>query len=158
MKIKIICFGNIKNKNITMLINDYLSKISHFSKIEILEINEEKITNEENSGEIKAALYKESLKLLNHFKNNDYNILLDLEGKKIDSVEFSKIIENQINISKNINFFIGSSHGFHEIIKSKSSLNISFSNLTFNHQIFRLILLEQIYRAFTIIKKIKYHK
>lgn len=158
MKIRIVCFGTVKNKNITSIINEYLSKINHFCKIEIIELNDEKINNEDNTSEIEIALSKEAKKLESHFKKDEFNILLDLNGKQIDSINFSKLIESQVNISKNINFFIGSSYGFDKKIKSNASISISFSDLTFNHQIFRAMLLEQIYRAFTIIKNIKYHK
>ncbi|MDE5545102.1 MAG: 23S rRNA (pseudouridine(1915)-N(3))-methyltransferase RlmH [Malacoplasma sp.] len=157
MKIKIICFGKIKDQNLKTLIKDYLQKLNFFYKTEIIELLEEKIVNENNIGEIEAALKKESLKLIS-FLEDGFNILLDVNSKQLDSIGFAKLINEKINYSKNINFFIGSSYGVDSSIKEKFNYKISFSNLTFNHQIFRLILLEQIYRAFTIIKNIKYHK
>ncbi|MDE6894438.1 MAG: 23S rRNA (pseudouridine(1915)-N(3))-methyltransferase RlmH, partial [Malacoplasma sp.] len=155
--IKIICFGKIKDANLKVLINEYLQKLNFFYKTEIVELSEEKIVNENNLGEIETCLKKESFKLI-PFIENGFNILLDINSKQLDSIGFAKLINEKINYSKNINFFVGSSYGIDSTIKEKFDYRISFSSLTFNHQIFRLILLEQIYRAFTIIKNIKYHK
>ncbi|MDE5767190.1 MAG: 23S rRNA (pseudouridine(1915)-N(3))-methyltransferase RlmH [Malacoplasma sp.] len=157
MKIKIICFGKIKDVNLKTIIDNYLEKLNFFYKTEIIELSEEKIVNENNLGEIETCLKKESFKLI-PFMRNEFNILLDINSKQLDSIGFAKLINEKINHSKNLNFFVGSSYGIDSAIKEKFDYKISFSNLTFNHQIFRLILLEQIYRAFTIIKNIKYHK
>lgn len=157
MKIKIICFGKIKDKNITALINEYISKINHFTNLSIVELSEEKINNENSIGEIEEALKKESKKLIPYLENS-FNILLDIKGIQMDSIKFANSINQNLIISKDVNFYIGSSHGISESIKNKFNLKLSFSPLTFNHQIFRLILLEQIYRAFSILNNTKYHK
>lgn len=157
MKIKIICFGKIKDNNLTILINNFISKINHFINISIVELSEEKINNESSKGEIEEALKKESQKLDIYLKNS-FNILLDINGIETDSIKFSDMINKNLTSSKDIYFFIGSSHGVSGLIKSRFDLRVSFSKLTFNHQIFRLLLLEQIYRAFSIIKNTKYHK
>lgn len=158
MKIKIICFGKIKDSSLQTLIKNYLKKITQFTKIEIIELPDEKIVNENNNGEIQNSLKKESNKIISFLNENDFNVLLDINSKLLDSIAFSKLIKEKVNISKNINFFIGSSYGIYPEIKEIFNYKMSFSPLTFNHQIFRLLILEQIYRAFTIINNIKYHK
>lgn len=157
MKIKIICLGKIKDNNLSILIKNYIEKISHHINILVVEINEEKINNENNVGDIQEALKKEAIKISSFF-DKSFNVLLDIEGNLIDSIKFANVINQNLLISKDINFYIGSSHGVHNELKPKFDLRISFSKLTFNHQIFRLLLLEQIYRGFSIIKNTKYHK
>lgn len=159
MKIRILCIGKIKDKNILSICETYIKKISHFIKIEIIELNEKNfsIESEENIQKIMKLEEEEFLK----YMNDSYNISLCIEGHQLDSISFSKEIENiMINYStkKNINFIIGGTHGISDAIKNKSENRISFSRLTFNHQIFRLILLEQIYRGLTLINNINYHK
>lgn len=157
IKIKIIAFGKIKDASLNEIIKNYISRINHFCNLQIIELNESKIKDESKNSEILIALKEEAKQIEKHLKDS-FNILLDVKSKKIDSIQFSNIIKNNLDKSININFFIGSSYGFDEQIKDKFNLKISFSDLTFNHQIFRLLLLEQIYRSFTIIKNIKYHK
>lgn len=158
MKIKIICFGKIKDNSLKEMILLFTKRISYFCEIETIELNEAKITNENSESEIKVALDKEYQMLLKHLKDKNCNILLDLQGKKIDSIKFAQILDENIKKFKLINFIIGSSYGFDNKVKTLCHYQISFSDLTFNHQIFRLMLLEQIYRGFTIANNIKYHK
>lgn len=157
MKIKIICFGKIKDSSFNSIIDLFSKRIKTFINFEIIELNEIKICNENNKNEIDIALKKEKDILKRFFENSSYNIICDINSQEYDSIQFSKMISNLQN-KKIVSFYIGSSHGFDDEIKQKADLRISFSKLTFNHQIFRIILLEQIYRGFTIIKNIKYHK
>lgn len=144
--IKIICFGKIKEKYLTDLIEDYQKRISKYHKLEIIELKDFEDTKKEEQN---------LLKILNP---KDYNIALDIAGKSLDSVEFSKLIDNTFLINSNITFIIGSSYGLTEEIKSLCQYRLSFSKMTYPHGLFRGILLEQIYRAFKIINHETYHK
>ena len=151
--IRIICLGKITENYLKLGIEDYLKRINKYIKIEIIELQDESFNEE------KKNLIKEKEKILKIIKNNDYNIILDLNGKRINSIDFSNEIEEAFIKSKgNINFIIGGSNGLHEEIKTIGTKMFSFSNLTFPHQLFRLILLEQIYRSLKIINNEKYHK
>lgn len=161
MKLKIICVGNIKDNNLNNLVNKYINKIKQFINIEVISLKEEKISDETNTTLINQALKKEADKIKEKLELNSYTFINSIKGINWDSLEFAKNISYKINNSslKSINFIIGSSHGLHESIYSiNNSQEISFSNLTFPHQLFQLILLEQIYRSFTIINNHKYHK
>lgn len=158
MKIKIITFGKIKENSLKEMINLFSKRISHFCDLEIIELNEAKIDNENNSSDISIALKKEAEMLLKYVKNCPFNIVLDINGKHLDSLEFADLIDKNIKSLKQINFIIGSSYGIDDSIKQLCQYKLSFSKMTFNHQIFRLMLVEQIYRAFTIKNNIKYHK
>lgn len=159
MKINIISFGKVKNKDLINLINDYLKKISFFIKIKEIELEE--ITFKKESDSNKSKALELEAKEISKYIPNAFNIALCIEGEQIDSIKFAKKIDsiflNNSNF-KNINFIIGSSYGISEEVKKICDLKISFSLLTFPHQLMRLILLEQIYRSFTINKNINYHK
>lgn len=161
MKINLIVIGTIKDKSTQSIVNDYIKKISKFIKIEIINLKEEKIIDESNLSIIKLSLEKEAISLNKFFESSsNYNIVLDINGIQYNSIEFSKVISNIIDNPsyKNLNFIIGSSHGLDNSVKQKANLLLSFSKMTFPHQLFQVIFLEQIYRSFTILKNIKYHK
>ena len=150
--IKIICLGKIKEKYVNYAIKEYDKRWSKYTKLEILELNDEK------DNDIKVCLQKEKVSILNHIKEKDNIIILDIEGKEYTSLEFSNFLEKELTINSNITFLIGSSNGLDEEIKKLTNKKISFSRLTFPHQLFRIILLEQIYRSFKIINNETYHK
>ena len=159
MQIRIICIGKIKEKELTILIDNYLKKINAFNKILIIEL-EEKTFSKENSDTINKSLKQEAI-LIKPYLENSYNIALCIESQLICSKVFASKLENiftQSNAYKYLNFIIGSSHGLDPSIKHLCDLKISLSELTFPHQLVRLILLEQIYRCFSIINNTKYHK
>lgn len=161
MKIKIICVGNIKDNSLLTIFNNYLSKINHYIKIEYISIKEEKVNNENDASEIALAIKKEADKIKEKIEPNSFSFINAIEGKQYDSVAFAKLIDSHISnsIYKSINFIIGSSYGIDNSIKTmNNSTLLSFSKMTFPHQLFQVILLEQIYRSFTILKNIKYHK
>lgn len=160
MTLKIISIGNIKNNELKKIINEYEQKIKHFIKLEIIELKECLINNENSNSEIQMALKKEAENILKYINNKSYLIVLNIDGKLLDSCQLSDHIKSVINnpIYNELIFIIGSSHGLDESIKKIAHLNLSFSKMTFPHQLFKLILLEQIYRSFTIIKNLKYHK
>lgn len=151
--IRIIAVGKIKEKNIRELIKIYKKRIEHFVKIEEVEIKAER---DKDPGEM--AIRKESERILKVIDYKNYRILLDRRGKIFSSLEFSKIIEKLLNEGKNIDFVIGGAWGVDEKIFKEFDLILSLSRMTFPHEIAGLILYEQIYRAFTIIKGTGYHK
>jgi len=143
--IKVICVGKIKEPYLNNLINDYTKRINKYHKLEIINLKDSNALAE--SEEIIARLNKK-----------DFNILLDIKGDLLDSLEFSKLINETFNFNSNITFIIGGSLGVNEKVKKSVNRSISFSKLTFPHGLFRGILLEQIYRAFKIINNETYHK
>lgn len=144
--IKIICVGKIKEKYLTDLIYDYKTRISKYQKIEIVELKDNNIEGESNE-------------ILNHLNNKDYNILMDIHGKKINSVDLSNLIDSKFTTGYNtITFIIGGSNGVNEAVKENVQMLLSFSDMTFPHGLFRGILLEQIYRSFKILNNESYHK
>lgn len=151
--IKILCVGKIKEKFLKDAINEYIKRLSKYTKLEIIEISDE-ATNNSN-----ITLDKEKEKLLKHINLKDYNIVLDIESKMLDSLDFANKINNIFtNENSNITFIIGGSCGLHQEIKKLANYSLSFSKLTFPHQLFRVLLLEQIYRSFKILNNETYHK
>ncbi len=157
MKIKIICVGKIKEISLTNLIDEYLKRLSKFINVEIIELKEVNLKSLSEK-DIDSSLKIEGENILNHIKKDDYVISLCIEGKMFDSLELSNSIDELKKSSKNIVFIIGSSYGLSEEVKRRSNLKLSFSKMTFPHQLMRLILLEQIYRSFKIINNETYHK
>ena len=150
--IKIICLGKIKEKYFTDAIVEYQKRISRYNQIKIIELEDIGLNDK------KVVLRKEEEKLLKVIDQKDYIITLEIEGNMISSEEFSRKIE-EINMqNSNITFIIGGSFGLSDNIKSLSNYKLSFSKMTFPHQLFRVILLEQIYRAYKIINNEEYHK
>ncbi len=151
--IKILCVGKIKEKFLKDAINEYIKRLSKYTKLEIIEIPDEATDNSN------ITLDKEKEKLLKHINPKDYNIVLDIEGKMLDSLDFAhKINSIFTNENSNITFIIGGSCGLHQEIKKLANYSLSFSKLTFPHQLFRVLLLEQIYRSFKILNNETYHK
>ncbi len=149
--IKIIAVGKLKEKYLIDALNEYKKRITKYTKINIIEIPDENY-------DITKTLIEEKNHILRYISDKDYIITLDIEGKNISSVDFSNKI-NEISIhNSDICFIIGGSYGLHEDIKNKSNFSLSFSKMTFPHQLFRIMLLEQIYRAYKIINNETYHK
>ena len=149
--IKIICVGSIKEKELASLIQEYLKRISKYTKVEIVEVSD-------YNYDLKNTLKSEAEEILKHINSKDYVITMEIEGKELNSLEFSEKIRTTYITNSSIDFVIGGSYGLDDTVKSRSDFKISFSKLTFPHQLFRLILLEQIYRAFKIINNESYHK
>ena len=150
--IKIICIGKIKEKFYKEAIEEYLKRLSKYTKIEIIELPDINSDNKE------IILTKEKELILEKIKEKEYLITLEIEGTQLDSIELSKKIDELQTSNSNITFIIGGSYGLHQEIKNRSNYKLSFSKLTFPHQLFRVILLEQMYRCFRIINNEAYHK
>ena len=159
MNIDIIAMGNLKESFYKNAVNEYKKRISRYSGIDIIELKEEKLPKNESDKDIENALIKESLLIKSKIKDRSFKIALDICGKKMDSIEFSKLIEKgSISGGSNISFIIGSSYGLDESLKKECDFRLSISDMTFSHIITRIILLEQIFRAFKIINNETYHK
>lgn len=143
--IKIICVGKLKEQYLKDGISDYLKRINKYHKISIIELPDSNIINEGNE-------------ILKYIDNKDYLIAMCIEGKELSSLELAEKIDKTFITNSNITFIIGGSDGIREDIKNKCHFKLSFSKLTYPHGLFRLILLEQIYRSFKILNNESYHK
>ena len=144
--IEVICLGKIKEEYLKELINDYSKRINKYLKLTIKELPDSQNILEEESSIIK------------NLDNKSYKILLDIEGKKLNSVELSNLIDKKFISYPKITFIIGGSDGVTDKIKSLVDYRLSFSDFTFPHGLFRGVLLEQIYRSLKIINHESYHK
>ena len=159
LNINIICVGKIKETFFREAIDEYSKRLNSYCSLKIIEIKDEKIPNNPSEKENQINKEKEGNNILSHIKKDSYTICLDLKGKQYTSEEFSQKINNILtNISSSINFIIGGSLGISQNVLKKANESISFSKMTFPHQLFRVILLEQIYRAFKIMNNETYHK
>lgn len=143
--IKIIAVGKIKEDYLKKAIDDYLKRINKYHRVEIIEVLDDNIKTEGD-------------RILKVVNKKDYIIALDINGEEISSLEFSKKLDNLFINNSNITFIIGGSNGISDDIKKLANYHLSFSKMTFPHQLFRLILLEQIYRGFKIMHNETYHK
>lgn len=151
--IKLICVGKVKDKNLLALIEDYKKRINKYHKLEIIEVKDEAITNNENE-----VLNIEGDRVLNKIGRDEYVILLDLHGKSIDSISFAQKIDKLFITNSKLTFVIGGSLGLSDSLRKRANEAIKLSDMTFLHQMTRLILLEQIYRSFKILNNETYHK
>ena len=143
--IKIVCVGKIKEKYLQEAINDYLKRLSKYHKVDVIELEDSNVN-------------EEKIRILKHIDSKDYVITLDIEGKELSSVELAGKLDKTFITNSNICFIIGGSYGLDKEVKLRSNFSLSFSKLTFPHQLFRVILLEQIYRSFKILNNETYHK
>lgn len=159
MKIKIICVGKIKEKYLKDGIAEYQKRLSRFTQFEIIELADEKTPEKASQAENEKIIEKEANRILSKIGNRDYVIALAIEGKQYASEEFSQFVTDiTIQGFSDITFIIGGSLGLHSKIKQKAHALISFGRLTLPHQLMRLVLSEQIYRAFMIQEGSPYHK
>lgn len=159
MNIKIIAVGKIKEKYIKEGIREFSKRISRYSKLEILEVKDEKAPEGLSKKDMENIKVKEGKKILSKLPQKSYVIALDIKGRQINSEQLSKKIENlMVSGVNDITFIIGGSLGLSEEVIEIADLKLSFSKMTFPHQLMRIILLEQIYRSFRIIKNEPYHK
>lgn len=143
--IKIICVGKLKEKYLKDLVEDYFERLNKYHKTKLIEIKD-------------SNPAKESLDIEKYIEKKDFVVTLDILGKKFNSIEFAKTLDNWIINYNTIIFVIGGSDGLHDAIKQRSNFALSFSDLTFPHGLFRGFLIEQIYRSFKIMNNETYHK
>lgn len=150
--IKIICVGKVKESFYREAVQEYLKRLSKYTRIEIHEVADD------GSLEPQTQIHRESERVFSLLQPKDYVILMDIKGKELSSTEFAKTLDQTFLAYSNITFVIGGSYGLDDTIKNRANIKISFSKLTFPHQLFRIILLEQIYRSYKIINHETYHK
>ena len=150
--IKIITVGSIKENYFKEAIEEYLKRLHKYMSVEIIEVKDE------GFDELEKNIKLEAERIQKYISEKDYIITLEIEGKSYTSEEFAKKLDQILIENSNITFIIGGSYGLSDTIKEKASLHLSFSKMTFPHQLFRVILLEQIYRAFKINHHENYHK
>ena len=159
MKITICCVGKIKEKFYSQAIEEYSKRLSKYCKLEIKEAADEKTPDSASDTVNRMIKEKEGDRLLSFIKDDSYVIALAIDGKMLDSVELSEKIDNLMLSGKSdIVFVIGGSLGLDKRVLDKADYKLSFSKMTFPHQLMRVILLEQIYRSFRIMKNEPYHK
>lgn len=149
--ISIITVGKIKEKYIRDGIDDYLKRLSKYTKVELIELDDV-------SFDKSKTLKVEGEKILKKVNTKSYIITLEIDGNELDSAQLSNLIEKSIDKYTDITFIIGGSYGLDSNIKEISNYKLSFSKMTFPHQLFRLLFLEQLYRSFKIMKNEEYHK
>ncbi len=159
MKFRVISIGKIREPFYLEGINEYLKRLGSYTNIELLDGLEEKISPRAGDKEIQKVLQKEGEKVLSLLGKDEMLVVLDIGGKSINSENFARQLENWNISGKNrINLLVGGSHGIADQVKKLAEAKISFSSMTFPHQMAVLILVEQIYRGFKILKGEPYHK
>ncbi len=158
LSIQIICIGKLKEDYLKSAINEYSKRLSKYCKLHILELPDEKIPDKLNQNLSNDIKSKECSNIIKHIKNDSYIFALDLTGKQFSSEEFSSKIENISMTSSNITFIIGGSLGLTQELLNLCNEKICFSKMTFPHQLIRVFLLEQIFRAFKIANGETYHR
>ena len=160
LKINIICIGKIKEKYFTDAIAEYAKRLGAFCKFQITELAEERIkSNTPNAAQIDEVLAAEGKRILQKISPSDFVAAMCIEGKLLSSEELAKTVSNVAVIGKStVDFVIGGSYGLSDEVKRRADLRLSMSRMTFPHQMARVILSEQIYRAFEIASNGKYHK
>jgi len=150
--LKIITVGKLKEKYLKDAQDEYLKRISKYTKIELIEVEDSKIDDS------KQALLEEKNNILKHINSKDYVITLEIEGKELSSIELADKLDKTLITNSDITFIIGGSYGIHQDVLDKSNFRLSFSKMTFPHQLFRILLLEQLFRSYKILNNEKYHK
>lgn len=158
MTVSVITVGTLKEGYLKDAVAEYKKRILQYAKLEEIEIKEERIANEDDRAEIARALDAEAVKILSSIPKDAYKIALCVEGKQYSSEELAAIVGDAEDRSGRLALLIGSSHGLSDKVKSAADLKLSFSKLTFPHQLMRVNLYEAIYRSFTILRGKKYHK
>lgn len=158
MNITVIGVGKIKEKYFTAALEEYSKRLSRFVKLNIIEVADEKIPDSASNREKEQIKEKEGAKILAKIPQNSFVVTLCIEGDELSSEKLAEKIAGISMTASSITFIIGGSLGLSEEVKSKSSLRLSFGRMTLPHQLMRVVLLEQIYRAFKINNNESYHK
>ncbi len=159
LNVNIICVGKLKEKFLTDAIKEYSKRLSAFCKLNILELDETKLPDRVSDSDIANALKSESEKILAKVGKDAFVIAMCIEGKMMSSEELSKLFDRiSVEGKSRVDIIIGSSFGLSDEVKKRADLRLSVSPMTFPHQLFRVMILEQVYRAFQISTGGKYHK
>ena len=159
INIKLITVGKIKEKYLTLGMAEYSKRLTKYCKMDTVQINDEKIPEKASKKQEEGLKHKEGQKILPHIKNHSYVIALCIEGRSLDSMQLAETIEQlAVKGKSHITFIIGGSLGLSDEVKDRADLKLSFSKLTFPHQLMGVMLLEQIYRSFKILNNEIYHK
>lgn len=159
MEINIITVGKIKEDYFKKAIEEYEKRLKAYCRVNFIELKDESEGKNLSDKDIDIILDKEGKRILEKIKERSFIVVLDIKGKSIDSVEFSKKINDiMLDGISSIDFIIGGSLGISQEVKDKANYSLSFSKFTFPHKLMKVILMEQIYRAFTIINNKTYHK
>lgn len=160
MDIKIIAVGKIKEKFYKEAIDEYLKRMQAYNKLEIIEVADEMAAETLSEKELEQVKEREGERILGKISKEDYVVSLEILGKQMDSIEFAKFIENEMaeGFGRNLVFIIGGSNGLAKEVSQRSNKKLSFGKMTYPHQLMRVILTEQIYRAYRIINGHPYHK
>ena len=159
MKLRVICTGKLKERFYTEAVDEFKKRLSRFSDLEILELPDEKVADSPSPAEIERVKNIECRRMQEKLAQGEYVIALDPRGREMTSEQLaSKLSEIMLSGSSRVAFLIGGSHGLTDELRKQADLVLSFSKLTFPHQIFRVMLLEQVYRAFKIMNNEPYHK
>ena len=157
-QLTIIATGTVKENYLCEAISEYEKRLSAFCRVDTVILREERIQNEENAREVAAALEREGDAILARIPDGARVFALCIEGKEYASEELARIIGDAVDERGKLCFIIGSSHGLSPRVKARADLRLSFSRMTFPHQLVRVILLEGVYRSFSILAGKKYHK
>lgn len=159
MNITIVAVGKLKEKYLKQGIEEYLKRLSSYAKVNIVEVADEKAPENLSEAEMEAVKRKEGERILSQIKPDMFVMTLEISGKMLDSEQFAAKMDELATYGKSkIAFVIGGSLGINPDVQKRSDLALSFSKMTFPHQLMRLVLLEQVYRAFRIVRKEPYHK
>lgn len=157
-QVTLICVGNFKESYWQEACREYEKRLSAYCQFSTVVLKEERITDESNAQKIQQALMSEGARILSHVPDHAYRIALCVEGKAMDSVTLAKTLQKAQDASGKIALIIGSSHGLHDTVKQACDLKLSVSALTLPHQLCRVLLMETLYRSFTILAGKSYHK
>ena len=158
IKVTFITLGKLKEKYLRDAVDEYAKRLSRYCKLEIVELAPINLPENPSQSEIESALSKEAETIEKRIPQNSIVAALCIEGKSLSSEQLANFVDQNTNSGKNMCFIIGSSYGLSNAIKQKADLKLSLSAMTFPHQLFRVMLLEQVYRAFKINEGSTYHK
>ncbi len=158
MNINIICIGKLKEKYWQAAIQEYLKRLGSYCKVQIIELKETKLPSNPSSSDEKKVIETEGERIIERINETDFVISMEIEGEELSSDELAKKIEKVSFEKSTIDFVIGGSLGLSDRVKKRADMSLSFGRITLPHQLARVVLAEQIYRAFKIINNEKYHK
>ncbi len=158
LSVNIYCIGKLKESYLKDAVNEYSKRLSSMCRIRVIELSEERVGDNPSKAETARAVEKESKSILQKLSPSDYVVAMCIEGKNISSEELSSKIEQISGTHSTVDFIIGGSWGLSDELKKRADFSLSMGKMTFPHQLFRVMLCEQIYRALSISKGTKYHK